>query len=177
MANWHNDDASEDRHESTNKTPDGPGNLALPPFLITFRLRAGPLLVCLVRHKSDVRRALTGANSTLLKLQVGAIMSNGGELCKSGQLADSASLEALLFPEVAVVMITTLVPPRSPRSTVGGLPITRFVLWANLKCILELAALENAAPLKALLFPEVAVVMITAWSPLGPPAQRGADFP
>ncbi len=37
--------------------------------------------------------------------------------------------------------------------------------------------LEKPAPLEAFFFPEVAIVVIAAWSPLGPPAKRGAEIP
>ncbi len=37
--------------------------------------------------------------------------------------------------------------------------------------------LKEAAALEAFFLPEVAVVVIAAWSPLGPPAKRGAEIP
>ncbi len=47
----------------------------------------------------------------------------------------------------------------------------------NVGTLCKSRKLEEASPLEALFFPIVAIVVITAWSPLCPPAQRGAEIP
>ncbi len=82
----------------------------------------------------------------------------------SEALAKPAPLEALFFPKVAIVVIAARSPPRSPRSTGADFPKTAIIDRAEFESAVRFS-LEEPAPLEALSFPKVTIVVVAALFP------------